>query len=363
MDALYLQERYRVFAMGVMRKLCTIITAVVFFAVSLAGENVIGVQGRSVAWDAVADSVTGAVVWDFSDAETIGRGQLRYVASGDSMVMEFLPTVRCDFRIQEDSLLLERIEGRTWKAMTGGMVVRPGMREAVSCRLSRNLSEMSMLEGVAECDAFAGHTVILQPGDTIRDARLFQLTFYGRIHAAGDDYGKIDSVGMPASAVRRYWFAPESDYPVAVSQEVACGAEDMSGTYLFPLDGHPHGDGQSGRNVPVMAAIGALARNWVGDLVGGRAFRRAATPTTGASNGQLWDGKEPEVRVDGQAVTVNALAETGRVDILLCDVAGRVLDRRRGVTSAVVFDGLRPGEYVIAVECGDRHFAEKISIR
>jgi hypothetical protein len=28
-----------------------------------------------------------------------------------------------------------------------------------------------------------------------------------------------------------------------------------------------------------------------------------------------------------------------------------------------VFGDLRPGEYVVAVECGNRHFAEKISIR
>ena len=115
-----------------------------------------------------------------------------------------------------------------------------------------------------------------------------------------------------------------------------------------------------------MATIGALARmaeGKAGDLAGGGMSRRSATTTTGASKSQLWDGKEPEVRVDGQAVAVNAFAETGQVDILLCDVAGRVLDSRRGVTSPVVFGDLRPGEYVVAVECGNRHFAEKISIR
>ena len=365
-DVLYLQERYHVFAMGVMRKLGTIIAAVVIFTGSLAWGNVTGVQGRSVAWDAVADSVSEAVVWDFSDAETTGRARLRYVAVGDSMVMEFLPSVRCDFRIHGDSLFLERLEGRTWRAETGGCPIRPGSVDAGHYHLSRDLAERWIMDGVTASSVADGQTAILQPGDTIRDARLFQITFSGTMHAAGDDYGTIDSTGQAVRVTRRYWFAPESDYPVAVGQEVACGAADMAGTYLFPLDGHPQSDGPARRNAPAMATIGALARmaeGKAGDLAGGGMSRRSATTTTGASKSQLWDGKEPEVRVDGQAVAVNAFAETGQVDILLCDVAGRVLDSRRGVTSPVVFGDLRPGEYVVAVECGNRHFAEKISIR
>jgi hypothetical protein len=95
-----------------MNKIKPIVLFLMFVAVMCqhvaAEEKVVQIGGVELSAMNVADE---AEIWDFSNRDVMCRMSLQYFSRGDSVVMELLPVVRCDYAAEDDSLRLMVAEG------------------------------------------------------------------------------------------------------------------------------------------------------------------------------------------------------------------------------------------------------------
>lgn len=94
--------------------------------VSIAESRVRQLHGERIAEVPVADSTGVSRLWDFSSASFAGRMSVGYTTSGDTLLMELLPSVRSDFAIYGDSIWLTALEGRRWKCTLDSILLGGG---------------------------------------------------------------------------------------------------------------------------------------------------------------------------------------------------------------------------------------------
>lgn len=319
-----------------------------------ASVQISRITGSAIEALAAADSADSIKVWDFSSCQTLGRASLQYIAKGDSVVMELLPELRSDFKVRGDSLWLTALEGRSWRCLTDTVRILPLSSDSTESTLSFHLSRRFMIEGIMEYNVSSGHSVIIHPGDTITGVRLLTLSFSGHVSREEDEFQEKGHVFKKITAERRYWIYNGSVWPIATDCRLhVCGVIYINKAYLFPPEEHPQ------QSVSANAIASPLVH---GTVMPGN---RSADLTDHASFSDDISTEElnPVISVDGYSVTVALASGMGQSDILLCDIAGRVLESHKRVELGTSFHGLRPGEYLISVSCGRTRVTEKISIR
>lgn len=302
-----------------------------------------------------ADSVGSRVVWDFSRHSILGQCALQYVFQGDSAVMELLPEFRSDYSISGDSICLAAMEGRTWRCLTDTLSMLPHYNGPASGSLSINLSRKFDIKGNAGESVSYGHTVITAPGDTVTDVRLLTLSFSGELtEATADSLVRTHASGH-VEAERRYWIAGGAAYPLATDWRLVLpdGTTD-SRIYVFPS--------------AVQASEADLANAPKSPAARASADRQIKKqPDYGIEKnkhgGPRFEEIRPKINATDNTVIITLGAGSASADILLCDIAGRVIEARRGVELQTIFAGLVPGEYLVSILMGETRTTEKIIIR
>lgn len=331
-----------------MNKIKPIVLFLMFVAVMCqhvaAEEKVVQIGGVELSAMNVADE---AEIWDFSNRDVMGRMSLQYFSRGDSVVMELLPVVRCDYAAEDDSLRLMVAEGVSWRCQIDS-AQQSGSLMQVKGTLSCNLSRKFDVRGCLSQKSSPGNTVILEPGDTIRSALLVEQTFEGIASELCVD----DSVSHSLIASRRYWYAEGSQYPIAIELKCHFSSKCVGDyVYIFPLNEHPANQEQKNDQQE-------------------RAFYNTtfeSKTTYGAENNALsgtipLESDKIIVSADNDCINVALPGEVDSADVILCDIQGRVLEAHKGAMLQTSFSNLRPGEYLISVSGADWRVTKKISI-
>lgn len=310
-----------------------------------------------------------SLILDLSDAGRSGQAVLRYLWHGDSTVSEMLPAVRCDFSVCGDSLILHRLEGRTWSLTTDSAVItgrrtppeerRPG--GLCDMRLSRNLSQYCLLRGVWSVSCSFGHTLIPEPGDTLRNVSGLHFRFDGFCYDSSPDFMIADSMAAEhATITRSYLWCDGLSYPQAIADCYAIGNRMSHDMYVFP------------KSIQSAANVNRAEMPTPDRLFPTR--NPAYSPTT--RNEIYSPGKntsmQPSVVISLSAgnVTVTFPDDSGNYSdtadgfagVWLCDILGRRYPPDTAGGGIATFRNLPAGEYILTIAAADGNISQKLII-
>ena len=308
-------------------------------SVSVVAHQPVDIPGFELSSQNVTDEHE---VWDFSDRETINKMSLQYFGHGDSVVMEMLPMVRCDYAIDGDSLRLMAAEGVSWRCQIDSLQ-QSGNLMKLNGTLSSNLSRKFDVTGWLLQKSSSDNTVVLEPGDTIRNVLLVEQSFEGK----AIELCLNDSAVHTLTAQRKDWFAENSQYPIAI--ELKCYfSGNLAGdyAYIFPLNKQEQKKDQQDR------------------ILQNRLFESNPTQSdkNNAQSGTIpFESDKLVVSTDNGRIDVGLPSGIDSADVILCDIQGRVLEAHKGVLFQTSFSNLRPGEYLVNISSADWRITKKIS--
>ena len=306
------------------------------------------------------DSVYSEGIFDFSGLQHTGRITARYFGRGDSIVMELMPDCRTDFAT--DSLgdkKIIRLEGRTWRAEIDSLAIDGFSTHANSASMSVDLSSRFTIHGVYQQKSYSGYTVIFEAGDTLRDVRLLCIDFHGNSKAL---YG--DSLSSSLSLTRCYWFAPDSQWPVAVATNVDSnwGGEFQS-LYLFPesMQSLAHENKSSSptdspyKNVTFKPLDNPTIARHVTNIPNVMRSLRSDT-----SDGFTAD--DIQTFINGNQLIIHHRDGDEATDFILCDLLGRTIPASTSVGNQITFYHLPTGDYILSYTINGERQSHKIYI-
>ena len=341
------------FAMKLYSRFFAVAVMVAIAMVSIAESRVRQLHGERIAEVPVADSVGDSRLWDFSSASFAGRMSVGYTTSGDTLLMELLPSVRSDFAIYGDSIWLTALEGRRWKCTLDSILLGGNSSDSVTGTLGIDLSQRLAVDGVARQTLSKGHRAVMAPGDTLAGISLFTLAINGR-------NALTDTLQRPFEVQIRYWLAETESAPIAIERSAyfGFGIREYYACIFPPGQQQQYEtDSVGGKIVKAVRSTGAY-NGGIQDLIAKKNTESPAKaiPTpAGACNA--------DVRTDGTKIRVVLSPDVATADVVLCDIAGRVIESHAGVADSVSFDGLPPGDYLVSVSGTDWRITEKIHIR
>ena len=293
------------------------------------------------------DMASESNVRDFSGSDKISQARLQYFIMRDSVVMELLPVLRSDYLISSDSVWLTTMEGSSWKFNVDSLSMNQSVNR-VRGLASSNLSRKFNLEGLYRRKVAQNQTVILEPGDTVRNAKYIEQI----IDCASVEPSIAESQTERANITRRYWFAENSIYPIAVELSIKTPwTYNQQYTYIFPLNEHPVSPTKNDepKNISTKSLYNVqnsdFAENDTRMLYGELPFKFDSTEI------DAYDGNI-EIRLPIEE----------DVDVMLCDVAGRVIESRNAVRLQTSFCNLTNGVYLVSVSGANWRATYKISI-
>ena len=262
--------------------------------------------------------------------------------------MELLPVLRSDYLISSDSVWLTTMEGFSWKFNVDSLSMNQSVNR-VRGLASSNLSRKFNLDGVCLRKLAQNQTVILEPGDTIRNAKYLEHT----IDCSSVESSIAEAQTQRVKVTRRYWFAEHSIYPIAVELDInAPWVENQQYTYIFPLYEHPVRSTMN--DEPEQISPKSLYN------VQNSGF---ADYDSRVSYGELpFEFNSIEIDTYDGNVEIH-LPNEEEVDIMLCDVAGRVLESQYGVRLQTSFSNLTDGTYLISISGRNWRVTQKITTR
>lgn len=310
--------------------------------VTLRGVATEGVDCRGLgSW--TDDSKSNAVL-DFSAFGIVGDAEVKYIEACDSVIMELLPDCRCDFLIRGDSCRLLHVEGRTWRA-DGAIAIGSSGVCGVSADISRFLSEKYSFEGLVRQTVTAGATAIFACGDTLGGLSVFRIGIDGIARPAD---------GRPAAPVsvnRTYLFQKQSALPVAIVTEYD---GNIVSSYVFKPSENA---GETLRQQIAHTNQALPLRHLRADNLRPSVGVDRLQPLTEAHRqgcSIVLSGADLSVGFDD--------SENFTVQVVLCDVAGRMIPASSASEAGVWFKGLPPGYYVLGLTANDRWSGYKFQI-
>ena len=294
------------------------------------------------------DAASESNVRDFSESDKISQAGLKYFTRGDSVVMELLPVLRSDYLISSDSVWLTTMEGSSWKFNVDSLSMNQSVAR-VRGLASSNLSRKFYLDGVCLRELAQNQTVILEPGDTIRNAKYLEHT----IDCSSVEPSIAEAQTQRVKVTRRYWFAENSIYPIAVELDInAPWVENQQYTYIFPLYKHP-----------VRSIM-----NDEPEQISPKSLYNVQNSGFADYDSRMSYGELPfefnSIEIDTYDGNVEIhLPNEEEVDVILCDVAGRVLESQFGVRLQTSFSNLTDGAYLISISGRNWRVTQKITTR
>ncbi len=312
-------------------------------------------EGLSLDGQALTDSIANGMVWDFSQAQPIGRISARYFSRDDSVVMELMPDCRLDYARSFSAPRLICIEGRTWRIVTDSVPIDGQHISGDTASISMDLSRRLALKGVTRQNLTSGHTVIFEAGDTLRNTILLHIRFDG-----SSKWLDGDSAMNAVAASRMYWFAGNDPWPVAVGSIVD---DRYTSLYIFPKSLNDSQNTPS-KEIASYSPYVAIQNH---DYLLSRAIARNPgynREETGAPSDLteelLHAGIQTSVSDSRLTVTVPEGIEVGKP--LLTDILGRVIPPTHRSETQIIFDTLPAGDYIFTVTINSRPLTHKFYI-
>lgn len=339
-----------------MKFLSRIITIASFLI--LAAASVVTAQIRSATihgWEISgipeADSAGNNVTWDFTTAEVVGKISGGYMASGDTLIMEALPHVRSDYAISGGSVRLIAVEGRRWRCSLDSILLGQNASDSLKGILGIDLSQRLSVEGVACQTLSNGHRAITAPGDTLTDVSVVEMTFRGVMITT-------DSVRMQAHASKRYWLSAATRCPIAIETSASIeGCISECRAYLFP----PGENASVAEGMP-STRIFRAADFGPAPVYGLKHYGETDRGDSRHAPVGLGDGNA-DITVSDNEIEITVAPEAAPAEVVLCDIAGRVIEAHAGVAVSIPTSALPPGEYLVSVSGVGWRITEKITLR
>lgn len=323
----------------------------------MAAASVVTAQIRSAAihgWEISgipeADSAGNNVTWDFTTAEVLGKISGGYISSGDTLIMEALPQVRSDYAVSGGSVRLIAVEGRRWRCTLDSILLGQNASDSLKGILGIDLSQRLSVEGVACQTLSNGHRAIMAPGDTLTDVSIVEMTFRGVMITT-------DSVRMQAHASKRYWLSA-ARCPIAIETSASIeGCISECRTYLFP----PGENASVAEGMP-STRIFRAAGFGPAPVYGLKHYGVADCGDSRHAPVGLGDGNA-YITVSDNEIEITVAPEAAPAEVVLCDIAGRVIEAHAGVAVSIPTSALPPGEYLVSVSGVGWRITEKITLR
>lgn len=333
-------------------------TIVIMMAGAIAAaaqKRLLELHGNRITEVPDPDSTGVGLMWDFTTSGSEGVVTATYMESGDSLVMEFLPTVRSDFAVKGDTPILTVAEGNRWRFKTDSLRPLNAERDSIAGILGIDLSRRMSVEGVLSKTITGGHRAIVQQGDTICGISLLVIGITGSAAIS-------DSLCRQFASISRYWLTEGGRYPIAIERGVTSGDEIREYcAAVFPPDQQPEGENDiaADRLFSAVRSAGSIRSPLPGEIknISGRQRSDGLASDVADRAGQA------VITASGKTIHVAIAADGGAADVLLCDVAGRVIESHPGVTDGISIDGLPPGEYLVSVSGESWRVTEKKILR
>lgn len=304
------------------------------------------VDGSRVSAVLTIDSMMATKVWDFSEGEIFSRAKFFTDNDGDSLLMEFLPVLRTDFRTVGNQTNVKRLEGRDWFFNIDSMGSVPSSdSQSIHGQYRKYQQTDERFDGLLALSESYGHTAIFSAGDTLRNVLAVELNIKISIYGHSPD----SLVSNPATRTNIFrivrLYASESDFPIAVCMESDYNGRlaDGSTVYIFPLTEHPS---------QYQLASRPQQKN-----------RPHSPPSRSAYNGGD-DGNHGSIQsipqnaitvsTDGNTLTVSTDCHLLPADIMVYDISGRLLSTQRITSTVTTFTGIPSGEILFTLYPDDK---------
>ncbi len=194
------------------------------------------IPGEATATDSPADSLLSKPIIDLSGLLFDKKISLTYDMRGDSALSETLPGVRRDFSLKDDSLRLERMEGRDAFISFGpAPLTADGMTSDFDAVARHYQSRLFAGSGSLKVSSGRLPLLILDAGDSIPNVSVRHVCLKASFCHADEWIESDDSAAFSLDSHIIYFYSPQSRYPVAVASTYET-LNNSQNVYIVKMD-------------------------------------------------------------------------------------------------------------------------------